>query len=217
MRLYALIVCSSIITGCATHGQKPSTQSAIITPPLNIENTDSTTNTPSLPLASQWTASGKFSVRVVQSDGKKKGGSVYFVWQQQQQNYQVILTGPLGQGRTTLTGTPQQVTLQSAKTGEIHAATPEDLITQALDWYAPVSYLRYWLEGKAATSTAITQYNEQGLLQQLIEGDWQANFSQYQQHQDNPPKAYKIIITGPQTSMTVLINDFNYSNQQDSL
>ncbi|HQV80987.1 MAG: outer membrane lipoprotein LolB [Agitococcus sp.] len=154
-----------------------------------------------------WTASGKFSVRVIDQNGKKKGGSVYFVWQQNNQDYQVILTGPLGQGRTSLVGNAQYVTMQSAKTGELTAASPEELFAQSFGWTAPVSYLRYWLKAQPATPDAVPTYDAEGQLQSLREGLWQADFVQYQSI-NNQLIPQKIIVTGPNLNMTLLISDW---------
>lgn len=159
------------------------------------------------PKQSIWTASGKFSVRVIDQNGKKKGGSVYFVWQQNNQDYQVILTGPLGQGRTTLIGNTEYVTMQSAKTGELTAASPEDLFEQSFGWTAPVSYLKYWLEALPATPDAVPTYDANGQLQSLREGLWQADFIKYQSS-NNQLVPQKIMVTGPNLNMTVLISDW---------
>ena len=56
-------------------------------------------------------------------DGKKQRVSAYFVWQQTTQNYHDLLTGPLGQGRASLVGNDKNVTMQSAQTGDLSAAT----------------------------------------------------------------------------------------------
>jgi outer membrane lipoprotein LolB len=132
---------------------------------------------------------------------------VYFVWQQNNHDYQVILTGPLGQGRTSLVGNAQSVTMQNAKTGELTAATPEDLFEQSFGWTAPVSYLKYWLEALPATPDAVRTYNKDGQLQSLREGGWQADFIQYQSI-NNQIIPQKIMVTGPNLNMTLLISDW---------
>lgn len=208
MKIIFIVSAIVLLAGCAT----PSKQVTILQAPSNIVIEPPHTTLPTE--SSIWTASGKFAVRVINQEGTKKGGSVYFVWQQHKQDYHVVLTGPLGQGRTTLTGNLQQVSMQSAKTGELIAPNAETLFEHAFGFHAPVSYLKYWLEGKPATANATPTYQENGQLQSLQEGDWQANFSQYQLI-NNQAIAQKIVVTGPNTTMTVLISD--WQTQSDTL
>jgi outer membrane lipoprotein LolB len=192
-----------LLGGCAA--KTVITPPTSTTPPLSVEVPIEQAS-PSQK-QSIWTASGKFSVRVIDESGKKKGGSVYFVWQQNNHDYQIILTGPLGQGRTSLVGNAQSVTMQNAKTGELTAATPEDLFEQSFGWTAPVSYLKYWLEALPATPDAVRTYNKDGQLQSLREGGWQADFIQYQSI-NNQIIPQKIMVTGPNLNMTLLISDW---------
>jgi len=160
-----------------------------------------------IPPRSMWTASGKLAVRMLDADGKNKGGSAYFLWQQDVQDYRIILTGPLGQGRTTLVGNDKGVILQSAKMGEMSADDPETLFEQSFGWTAPVSYLKYWLEGQAATKSAVLNYAPTGQLESVREGNWQADFKNYR-YISTQLLPQKIIITGPNVNMTVLISDW---------
>ena len=60
----------------------------------------------------------------------------------------------LGVGKTQISGTPGQVTLNSAKTGLIQAATPEELLQRATGWQAPITHLVDWVQAKPATTQA---------------------------------------------------------------
>ena len=62
--------------------------------------------------------------------------AVPFTWVQQQEEFDIELTGILGAGKTQISGTPGQVTLNSAKTGLIKAATAEELLQRATGWQA---------------------------------------------------------------------------------
>jgi len=178
-------------------------------PLTTLEITDDVDNAqlPELHTQSMWTASGKLAVKMIDQTGKKKGGSAYFLWQQDDQDYHIILTGPLGQGRTTLVGNNKGVILQSAKTGEMSADDPETLFEQSFGWTAPVSYLKYWLEGRAATPTAVLNYAPNGQLESVREGNWQADFKNYR-YVSTQLLPQKIVVTGPNVNMTVLISDW---------
>ena len=174
---------------------------------LTVSEDVDTIQLPELPAQSMWTASGKFSVKMIDQTGKKKGGSAYFLWQQDTQDYHIILTGPLGQGRTSLVGNANGVIMQSAQTGEMSADDPETLFEQAFGWTAPVSYMKYWLEGRAATPTAVLNYAPSGQLESVHEGNWQADFKNYR-HVNTQLLPQKIVVTGPNVNMTVLISDW---------
>ena len=154
-----------------------------------------------------WTATGKLSVKMIDADGRKKGGSAYFVWQQTLNDYRITLTGPLGQGRTVLNGSHDGISLDSSQTGHLEAATPESLFEQAFGWTAPVSYLKKWLEGKPATPHPEDVYAENGTLQSAQEGEWQADFKNYR-YVNNELLPQKIVITGPNLTMTVQVSDW---------
>ncbi|MCB1657248.1 MAG: outer membrane lipoprotein LolB [Pseudomonadales bacterium] len=205
MRNLAIIM-MLLLTGCATK-PKPFIPNTALEPIVN-QTSEQTATQPTVVVPQQiWTATGKFAARTLTNDGKKKGGSVYFVWQQHGQDYQVTLTGPLGQGRTVFVGNRQQVTMQNNE-GEWQADSPEILFENAFGWSAPVSFLQYWLHGQGATPQAILNYDAQGQLLSLQEQGWQAQYSQYLQ-----ALPQKIVITGANTTMTVLINDWQHNTQ----
>ena len=98
-------------------------------------------------------------------------------WVQQQEEFDIELTGILGVGKTQIEGKPGQVTLNSAKTGLITAATPEELLEKATGWQAPIMHLAYWVQAKPATQNAQANKDEQNRLKQLIEDGWTVDFS----------------------------------------
>lgn len=120
----------------------------------------------------QFGIAGKIGVRTPQQNG-----SAFYAWTQVNNYFAIDLTGALGIGQTRIEGIPGKVSLTSAKTGTLQAATPEELLQQATGWQAPISYLVSWVQGKPASSSAQAQYDEQRRLKQLNEGGWQVEFS----------------------------------------
>jgi outer membrane lipoprotein LolB len=112
MRLFSKLcvaICSSsvlVLTGCQ-HLSQPN--KIIASPQVQDEN--------------NFSLQGKIGVRTPQ-----QSGSAFFTWVQQQDQFDIELTGILGVGKTQIEGKPGQVTLNSAKTGLITAATPEELL-----------------------------------------------------------------------------------------
>lgn len=149
-----------------------------------------------------WQAEGKLGLRF-----QDRGISLYFSWQQNDEHFTLDMAGPLGQGQTKLSGHAGQVTLESAGTGRVEAQSPEAVMLQTLGWQAPVSHLRYWLRGLPATKQAEVQHNAAGELLLIREDGWQADFQRFSDvagyHLPN-----KLIITGPETRLTVLVSEW---------
>jgi len=114
---------------------------------------------------------GKIGVRT-----PKQNGSAFYAWIQDGNRFAIDLTGALGIGQTHIEGIPGQVSLQSAKTGLLQATTPEELLTQATGWLAPISYLPHWILGQQNQATSPATRDAQGRLLTLNEGGWQVTF-----------------------------------------
>lgn len=124
----------------------------------------------------QWQINGKLGVRTADDSG-----SASLKWAQQNSDYQINISGPLGQKRMIITGTANMVRLE--QTGEIvqEARTPEALIKKQLGWTLPVTQLAYWVRGVPAPNGRIThlEQNGAGLLAQLQQGEWLITYSKY--------------------------------------
>lgn len=110
---------------------------------------------------------GKIGVRTPQ-----QSGSAFYTWQQQQEQFNIELTGILGIGRTIISNETGKVSLQNSQVGEIYADTPEELLLQATGWSAPISHLKYWVNAKPATTNAIIQYDNAKRPTQISEDGW---------------------------------------------
>ena len=125
---------------------------------------------------------GKIGVRT-----PKQSGSAFFTWVQQQDQFDIELTGILGVGKTQIQGKAGEVTLNSAKTGLITATSPEELLEKATGWQAPITHLAYWVQAKSATQNAQINKDENNRIKQLIEDGWTVDFS-YKDAQTLPNK-----------------------------
>ncbi|WP_180129869.1 lipoprotein insertase outer membrane protein LolB [Acinetobacter sp. YH12072] len=132
--------------------------------------------TPSVQAENQFQLQGKIGVRTPQ-----QSGSAFFTWVQQQEEFDIELTGILGAGKTQISGTPGQVTLNSAKTGLIKAATAEELLQRATGWQAPISHLVDWVQARPATQSAQIQKDSSQRISQIIEQGWTVDLSYNQQ------------------------------------
>lgn len=115
----------------------------------------------------QFNIQGKIGVKT-----PEQSGSAFFVWQQDQQNFDIELSGILGIGKTVIQGRPGEVTLNSAKTGEISAETPEELLERATGWQTPITHLVNWVQAKPATVQAKIQKDTDQRISQIMEDGW---------------------------------------------
>jgi len=149
-----------------------------------------------------WQAEGKLGLHY-----QDKGGSLYFTWAQQGDSFKLSLAGPLGQGRTALSGGAGRVSMDNATTGHLEADSAEALMQQALGWQAPVSHLRFWLRGLPATAAATVQRDADGNISHIEEDGWQADFERYVQVGDYALPG-KLRISGPDTRLTVIVSEW---------
>lgn len=161
-----LFACGTLaLTGCQKFSKPQLPPQAIQPSAPQSEHSNTAT-------ADQFALQGKIGVRTPQ-----QSGSAFFTWQQQQDKFDIELSGILGIGKTQIIGSAGQVTLNSAKTGEIHADSPEELLEQATGWHAPITHLVKWVQAKPATGSAALNRDDQQRIIQISEDDWEVNLS----------------------------------------
>lgn len=151
----------------------------------------------------QFNLQGKIGVRTPQ-----QSGSAFFRWVQEQQEFDIELSGMLGIGKTQISGKPGQVTLNSANTGLVTANTPEELLEQATGWKAPITNLVSWIQARPATSTAQIQKDENNRPTQFIESDWTVDLS-YNEQATLPNKLIlkQSLESGQENRITMIIQN----------
>lgn len=130
----------------------------------------------------QFNLQGKIGVRTPQ-----QSGSAFFTWVQQQQDFDIELTGILGAGKTLIQGRTGQVTLNSAKTGLITASSPEELLERATGWQAPITHIMSWVQARPATTKAQIAQDSHGRINHIEEDGWIVDLS-YDAEQKLPNK-----------------------------
>ena len=151
----------------------------------------------------QFNLQGKIGVRTPQ-----QSGSAFFTWAQEQDDFDIELSGILGVGKTQISGKPGEVTLNSAKTGLISAETPEELLERATGWQAPITHLVKWVQAKPATPQAQLNKDESGRIAQIQEDGWQVDLS----YADSAALPNKLILkqaleTGKENRITMVIQN----------
>lgn len=163
---------------------------------------------------SDWQLTGKLGIRTADDSG-----SASLKWAQQIANYQINLSGPLGQKSMIITGTPDKVRLEQTGEPAQEADTAEALIKKSAGWTLPVAQLAYWVRGVPAPKLRITQLqqNETGLIAQLIQGGWSINYSNYRDQTFNGvnlPLPGKITAEYKDVRLVLVIRDWQLGTAQ---
>ncbi len=152
------------IAGCAT-------QRGVDLPELS----DWETRTRILAGMDDWEFKGRISVSA--GDDGFHGSLRY---SQNDDDFSATLSGPLGFGTIRIEGDGRQVTVID-KNGEKWMLTDPEVDLQVMyGWTIPVASLRYWALGIPDPSElAFTEFNEDGQLASLEQGNWFVNITRY--------------------------------------
>ena len=146
---------------------------------------------------------GKIGVRTPQ-----QSGSAFYTWVQQQDQFEIELSGILGMGKTQISGQKYgPARLNSSQTGLIEAASPEELLKRATGWNAPITYLMDWIQAKAATPNATISTDAQQRVSQIVESGWVVDLSYNQSALPNRLILKQALENGQENRITMLIQD----------
>ncbi len=140
------------------------------------------TFTPTKPIQGQWSFDGKIGITT--PDDSMAG---FIQWKQQKDNFDIYVTGPLGQGSTRIEGTSKHATLTQG--GKIHTGVnPQQLIYQQLGWFFPLKNLPYWLKGKTAPFSPAKTESKDGKLAKIEQDLWNVEIQRYDPYYDLPAR-----------------------------
>ena len=69
-------------------------------------------------------------------------------WVQYENNFDMVLWGPLGQGKTRLSGDSSLMTLQTADGGRLEGVVPDEILQRHLGLSAPIDAFSVWVLGR---------------------------------------------------------------------
>ncbi len=144
-------------------------------PPQTAAPSDWQTHQLRVSQLNDWRLAGKLGFR-----GPDNGGSASVNWQQQQNNFQLQLSGPFGAGRATLSGN-QQIA-EMLYQDKLYRQTPQQLASQLIGVPLPVGALSWWARGLPSpdqeTASSIATSPE-GYASSFEQAGWQLSFSRY--------------------------------------
>ncbi len=151
----------------------------------------------------QWQLRGKMGIR-----NSQQANSAYLNWQQCGNHFDIRLSGPLGQGAAHLYGDNHSVTLARGSQPPMTASTPEQLLSQQLNWDIPVSQLHYWVRGIPAPNQRY-QADEHGFVQ----SGWRLSYPKRtqinQSESGHTALPTKVVAEHPQLTVTLILKNWN--------
>ncbi len=152
----------------------------------------------------QWSLRGKVGLR-----NNKEAHSAYLNWSQCGEDFDIRLSGPLGQGAAHLIGDAEQVSLTTSDKQQFSASSASQLLEQQLGWSLPVEQLRYWLRALPDPGHAY-QANSPGQALGFVQQAWSLS---YPRMTEQPPYQLPSRIIAEQTpvKVTLVIKEWQLS------
>lgn len=150
-----------------------------------------------------WQISGKIAIRTTE-----QSGSATLNWTQQQQHFDIHVSGPLGQGSMRLVGQPNHIQLTTSKQ-QISSSSPELLMQQQLGWSVPLEHLLWWVRGLPAPQQQHQiQLNDDSTAYQIEQAGWQIKLLSYQNSQAGYRVPQRLKAYGPGLELTLFIKQW---------
>jgi outer membrane lipoprotein LolB len=155
------------------------------------------------PAGADFSVRGKIGVRQAQD-----GASARFNWLQTGDRYDIEVWGPLGQGRTRLSGDAARMQVFQ---GDVLQATgkPDQIMTHYLGWSVPVAILPSWIKGQPDPNFPVTapRTDDSGRTVSFIQAGWSVALSGFGQgHEVALPR--KIVGTNGNRRVIVVVQEY---------
>lgn len=136
------------------------------------------TDTDHLDRLTHWDINGKISIKT-----PADAATGILTWNQDRDQYQIFITGPLGQGSTRIKGSGERTELLLPGWDKaVVADTPEHLMEHYLGWNFPIQDIHYWIKGQPAPNANFTiKTDEYGMTESLAQHGWTIDYSRFQQ------------------------------------
>jgi len=124
-----------------------------------------------------WTATGKLALRT-----ETQSESANMQWTQKGKTTQILLSGPMGLGATSIESDQRQ--LQISRNGQTQYYALSDLAAGAVEpgWDLPLQALPYWILGLPSPQPTVqAQEVKTGLLRRLEQLGWTVIYEDYRQ------------------------------------
>jgi outer membrane lipoprotein LolB len=132
---------------------------------------------PGVGAALDWTLRGKMSLNSDQGRAK-----LQIHWQQQGDEFDIHLLGPLGQAAAHVYGSGDSIQVDMAGQSREYGAGEIAVIEDSVGWEVPVSEMSYWVRGLPVPELVHQiSYDDQGLPEWLLQSGWRVDYQKYKQ------------------------------------
>lgn len=190
------IICSlligNILSGCSL---------------LPTQNTDERIT--ALSSQSNWEIQGKISFQ-----NTKNSVTGLLNWKQRSDQFEIVITGPLGQGTTILKGNRSyaELLLPGERQPRISNSV-QTLMQETVGWSFPVEDLAYWAKGIPSPAKVQTLKTDKlGLISSMTQHGWQIHFKRYSRPQGLQWLPGLIKLKGYDQNVTLAINQWSIYN-----
>lgn len=149
-----------------------------------------------------WYFKGKMAVR-----NATEASSFNVEWLQQGDDFQIKLSGPLGQGRMTIKGRPNDVTLIQGDT-QVQASSLSSLVYETTQLDLPLEQLQFWVRAEPYPfQPADTQVNDDGLVTAIDQAGWAVSITDY--FSEATPRPRKLSFAKAGDTGKLIIREWN--------
>ena len=182
-----------LVSGCAT------TRSGVPLP--NLDSWESRAAV--LSQQSHWEFNGRVAVKA-----GDEGFNGKISWSQQASAFSTTVAGPLGVGAVRIEGDERGIVLTDKEGLETVIEDVESELMWRYGWSIPVASLRYWALGiPDPTVPAITEFDTEGRLRALEQGNWRVDISRYREAAgQSMPRI--LTVTNPDTRVRMVIDSW---------
>lgn len=160
----------------------------------------------------QWRLTGRMGIQT-----EKQSLTASLDWSQQQEHYEINLTGSMGSGSLRLSGDNQRVDLVTSKGEQLTATDPEMLIYQHTGLTLPVVALRYWVLGLPAPGQITSQTLDTfGRLARLEQQGWNIDIHRYMQQGELALPA-KVFVSNHRAKVRLVIKRWEFQLAETAL
>jgi outer membrane lipoprotein LolB len=185
---------TALLTACAPSHITPEIQTAA------QQSKSAATRIDAAKHLSAWQITGALAAR-----NKQKNWTASIDWQQQNlNNYQIRLFGPLGGGNVLVKKTGRLITYQDGQK-RVTTTNIDQLLYKETGIRVPLHNLYYWVRGvKAPVAIQPSQKDTEGHLSILKQGGYTIRYENYQTVKDTDLPT-KLRVTGPGGSLKLVI------------
>ena len=192
-RLAVVLVTLLLASGCAT------TRTGVPLPELDSWESRAAV----LGLQSHWEFNGRLAVKA-----GDEGFNGKISWSQQASAFSTTVAGPLGVGAVRIEGDESGLVLTDKDGLQTVMEDAESELMWRYGWSIPVSSLRYWALGiPDPARPAITEFDAEGRLRSLEQGNWRVDISRYREAAgQSMPRI--LTVTSPETRVRMVIDSW---------